>query len=219
MYAIKTNTENMKPRTLISFIIMGILVSSCVLSSLFPLFTEKDLRKDDGIIGKWQVGLENEGIQYWIIEKLDTADIHGGFMGQPDTWSEYNSGKTYKLVAVQDSLEQEFALHLLELNGIRYIDLYPVNVEASPDFLAWHMVPTHIFGKIEVYENQLIIHFFDQDFFIKLIEQNRINIDHIDMNGRQLITAGTDELQKFVTKYASESKAFQKPDTLPRLPI
>lgn len=210
----------MKPRTLISLIIMGILVSSCVLSSLFPLYTEKDLRKDDGILGKWQVGKEDEGMQYWIIEKLDTANFTGGFMGQPGTtWSEYNSGKTYRLVAVQDSLEQEFDLHLLELNGIRYIDLYPVNVEVSHSFLAWHMVPTHIFGKIEIYENQLIIHFFEQDFFVKLIEQNKIRIDHVDMNGRQLITAETDELQKFVEKYANQSQAFQKPDTLPRLPI
>ena len=209
----------MKPRTIISLIIMGMLVSSCVLSSLFPLYTEKDLRTDDGLIGKWQVGKENGEEDYWIIEKLDTVNTGGGFMGTSNEWSEYNTGKTYRLVAVQDTIEQEFALHLLELDGIRYLDLYPVNVEVSPGFLAWHMVPTHIFGKVEIYKNQLITHFFDQDFFDKLIEQNKIRISHVDMNGRQLITAETDELQKFANKYSNESQAFQKPDTLPRLPI
>jgi hypothetical protein len=208
----------MKPRTLIILILMGMLVSSCVLSSLFPLYTEKDLINDDGLVGKWQIG-NYEDKNYWIIENLDTASISGGFMGISDAWSEYNAGKTYRLVAVQDSIEQEFALHLLQLDGVRYIDLYPVNVEVRPDFLAWHMVPTHIFGKIEIYQNQLITCFFDQDFFVKLIEQNKIRISHVDMNGRQLITAETDELQKFAKKYANQSQAFQKPDTLPRLPI
>jgi hypothetical protein len=208
----------MKPRTLIILIIMGMLVSSCVLSSLFPLYTEKDLRNDDGLVGKWQIG-NSEDKNYWIIEKVDTSDNDGGFLGKSGTWSEYNTGKTYRLVAEQDTIKQEFALHLLELDGIRYIDLYPVNVEVSPGFLAWHMVPTHIFGRIEIYENQLITRFFEQDFFVKLIEQNKIRISHVDLNGRQLITAETDELQKFAKKYADQSQAFQKPDTLPRLPI
>jgi hypothetical protein len=203
---------------MIILIIMGMLVSSCVLSSLFPLYTEKDLKNDDGLIGKWQVG-NSEDKFYWIIEKVDTSDNDGWFLSKSGTWSEYNTGKTYRLVAVQDTIEQEFALHLLELDGIRYIDLYPVNVEVSPDFLAWHMVPTHIFGRIEIYEHQLITRFFEQDFFVKLIEQNKIRISHIDLNGRQLITAETDELQKFAKKYADQSQAFQKPDTLPRLPI
>jgi len=198
---------------------MGMLVSSCVLSSLFPLYTEKDLMTDDGLIGKWQVGEENGEKYYWIIEKLDTVNTGGGFLGTSSEWSEYNTSKTYRLVAVQDTIEQEFALHLLELDGIRYLDLYPVNVEVSPGFLAWHMVPTHIFGKVEIYKNQLITHFFDQDFFVKLIEQNKIRISHVDMNGRQLITAETEELQKFANKYDNQSQAFQKPDTLPRLPI
>ena len=209
----------MKPRTVIILIIMGMLVSSCVLSSLFPLYTEKDLRNDDGLIGKWQLG-NYEDKSYWIIEKVDTSDNDGGFLGESGTWSEYNTGKTYRMIAVQeDTIQQEFALHLLELDDIRYIDLYPVNVEVSPGFLAWHMVPTHIFGRIEINENQLIIRFFEQDFFVKLIEQNKIRISHVDLNGRQLITAETDELQKFAIKYADESQAFQKPDTLPRLPI
>jgi hypothetical protein len=209
----------MKTRTLISIILMGLIVSSCVLSSLFPLYNEKDLMINDIIIGKWKIGDENDSMQYWFIEKVDTTDNNGGFLGQSGTWSEYKTGKTYRLVAQQDSIEQDFALHLLELNGVQYIDLYPVNFEVSPDFLAWHMVPTHIFGKIEIYQNQLIIRFFDQNFFVKLIEQNKIRISHVDMNGRQLITAQTDEIQKFAKKYVDQSQAFQKPDTLPRLPI
>ena len=70
----------MKPRTIISLIIMGMLVSSCVLSSLFPLYTEKDLMTDDGLIGKWQVGEENGGKDYWVIEKLDTINKSEGLI-------------------------------------------------------------------------------------------------------------------------------------------
>lgn len=208
----------MKPGTLISLITMALFLSACALSSLFPLYTEKDLRTDDDLIGKWLTDYDGQK-EYWVIEKLDTANNKGGFLGSPGAWSNYNTGKTYRLVSVEDTIEQEFALHLLELNGIQYLDFYPVNVEVNHGFLAWHMVPTHIFGKVEIKKNQLVLHFFDSDYFVKMIEQDKIRISHVELNGRQLITAETDELQKFIKKYANRSEVFQKPDTLPRLPI
>lgn len=209
----------MKTKTFLSIIVLALLVSSCILSSLFPLYTEKDLRTDDRIVGKWLIIEEDRQNDYWIIEKVDTANLGGGFLGLSGIWSEYKTGKTYRLVAVQDSIQQEFALHLLELYGTEYLDFYPVNYEVSHDFLGWHMVPVHNFAKVEIHKDQLVLHFFDPDFFIKLIEQNKIRISHVDLDGRQLITAETDELQKFIKKYGHESQAYEEADTLPRLPI
>jgi hypothetical protein len=199
----------MKPKTIISLIIIVLMASSCVLSSLFPLYTEKDLRTNDGLVGKWLVNDDNEQKGYWIIEKLDSA-----------SWKKYNTGKTYRLVVVEDSLEQEFALHLLELNGIQYVDFYPVDVEIDHGFLSWHLVPVHNFAKIEIERNQLILYFFEYDYFKGLLEQNKIRISNVRLNnGTWLITAETDELQKFVKKYGHELQAYAEPDTLPRLPL
>ena len=79
------------------------------------------------------------------------------------------------------------------------------------------MVPVHIFGKIEITDDNLIFYWFDPDYFADLIEQNKVKISHIDNDGEILITASTDELQKFVKKYGSEVINYSEPDTIPSI--
>ena len=206
----------MKIKTIIILGILSMLVSSCILSSLFPLYKESDLIRDDRIVGSWLTDKQEDHIDYWTFEWLDTAETGSGWFG-PDEWAKYNSGKTYRLIATEDSLEQEFAAHLFELDGSTYIDFYPVDFEVEHGFLSWHMVPVHIFSQIEIDEDKLIFYWFDPDYFADLIEQNKIKISHIDNEGEILITASTDELQKFVKKYRNEVINFSEPDTIPRI--
>ena len=76
--------------------------------------------------------------------------------------------------------------------------------------------PTHIFAKAEINEEQLILHFFDIGWLDDLIEKNRIKISHVNLEDRVLLTAKTDELQKFILKFANDSTTFIEADTLPR---
>jgi len=206
----------MKVKTIFILGILSMLVSSCILTSLFPLYKVSDLIRDDRIVGSWSTDGEEIPSDYWTFEWLDTADT-GGVWFAPDLWSDYNTGNTYRLIATEDSLEQEFIVHLFELGGKTYIDFYPTDVDLEHGFLGMHMVPVHNFSEIEITDDKLIFRWFDPDFFADLIEQNKIKISHIDMNGAILITASTDELQKFVKKYGSETINYAEPDTIPRI--
>ncbi len=206
----------MKIKTIIILGCLSMLVSSCILSSLFPLYKESDLIRDDRIIGSWLTAGEEDHSDYWTFEWIDTAKVGRGWLG-PDEWAKYNQGKTYRLIAVEDTLEQEFAAHLFQLNGKTYIDFYPVDFEIGHGFLSWHMVPVHIFSQIEIVEDKLIFYWFEPDYFADLIEQNKVKISHIENNGEILITASTEELQKFVKKYGDEVINHSEPDTLPRV--
>ena len=49
---------------------------------------------------------------------------------------------------------------------------------------------------------------FDQSFLEKLLSDNKINIQYEEVNGKKLITASTDDLQKFIIKYSDNPDAY-----------
>ena len=49
---------------------------------------------------------------------------------------------------------------------------------------------------------------FDGTFLDKLIADNKINIRHVVVEGSNVITASTDDLQKFIIQYSENPKAF-----------
>ncbi len=204
----------MKTRTVLLILILALMVVSCI-PSLYPLYREKDLVLDERLIGKWDM----EGGDYWEFEKLDLEKEKG--LLSISEWNKYESGKTYKLIAVEisdeDTLKQEFAVHMTQLDDKHYLDFYPVDYEVAHDFLGWHLVPAHIFVKIEFIKQGMVISYFDPDFLEDLIEQNKIKISHTELDYRILLTAQTKELQKFVMKYTDEPEAFGEHDTICRM--
>ena len=44
----------MKARTIVTSLLVTVILSSCTVLSFYPLYTEKELVRDDRIIGKWQ---------------------------------------------------------------------------------------------------------------------------------------------------------------------
>jgi len=205
----------MKTKTIIVILFLSMLVSSCVLSSLFPLYKESDLIRDDRIVGTWLAEEREDYIEYWTFEWVDTSEAGSSFFG-PGAWEKYNTGKTYRVTVAENALEQEFAANLLELDGKTYMDFYPVDFEIEHGFLAWHMVPVHLFSQIEIKEDNLIFYWCDVDYFKELIEQNKVKISHISNKGEILITASTGELQRFIKKYGEEVFNYSEPDTIPR---
>ncbi len=197
------------------------LAGSCI-PSLFPLYTEKDLVTDERLEGTWDGG--DNGI--WVIERLDRTPDKGLF--NPDWsprdkpgWSPADEKKTYRLMAYEvsegDTLEAEFVLHMLVLDGQYYLNYYPEDYELDHGFLSWHMIGANNFSKVKVTEDSLSLSFFDPSYLEELIEHNRIKISHIRHDNGILVTAGTKELQKFVIKYGNEEDAILEPDIFKRI--
>jgi hypothetical protein len=178
----------MKIRTVLFILGLTGIVVSCI-PSLYPLYREKDLLIDN---------------------RLE------GLLILPDGWTKYNSGLTYKLTVREQDKIEDFSMHLLKLGDDLYLDFFPADYQIRHDFLDMHLVPTHIFAKVELTDQYLILHFFDIEWLEKLIETNRIKISYVELEDRYLLTAKTEELQKFITKFANDSTTFIEPDTLIR---
>jgi hypothetical protein len=199
----------MKIRTILLILGLTGIVVSCI-PSLYPLYRTRDLVIDDRLEGLYETG-ENE---YWKIRRLDPD-----FEKLPGGWERYGSGYTYRLSVSEEENVEEFALHMLTLGDDVYLDFFPVNYHIRHGFLDMHLVPTHTFAKAEVTGDALILHFFDMEWLEDLIESKKIKISHVETRDRYVLTARTEELQKFITKFANDSTTFFEVDTLPRQPL
>lgn len=200
----------MRPKTVLLIIALAALVVSCI-PSLYPLYKPGDLLLNDKLEGIFRSDDED----YWEIEKLDLAwEQKFG-----DGWNAYQSGYTYKLTVREEELVQDFAMHLLQLGGDYYLDFYPVNFDVPHKFLREQLIPAHIFAKAEISDKYLVLHFFNNDWLKGLFEESQIRISHVELPSRWLLTAKTDELQKFIVKYANDSTAFIEADTLLKKPV
>jgi len=191
-----------------SVLILSIIVlfSSCGIFSLHPLYHEQDLVFKTELIGTWKDIDDND-----IYLEIDTLE--------PNTYY-------FKMVDGKDSVE--FKMGLLELNDQYFIDLFPHD-NCSPfdggdcyslENLLKNYIPAHSFMKLDYQPDELILTEFDGERLIKLFQQNRIRLNH-ELPGEEddyvVITASTDDLQKFIIRYANDAEAFNEPSKYTRL--
>ncbi len=211
----------MKTRTIVTGLLVTVIVSSCTVLSFYPLYTEKELIRDDRIIGKWQ-SLNNKDIfptsennteidtLIWEIsfqDKIWKKRLNNPF----DRGSEQIPNKfTYTLNIYDKSMPEnnaEFHLHIVKLGEKVFIDLFPEEWQKNNAILAIHLMSVHTFAKIDI-GNKLEINWFDSELLQELLDENKIRIKHENNGVYTLLTAKPEELQKFVIKYANEDKAF-----------
>jgi hypothetical protein len=161
---------------------IALLMSGCVLSSLHPLFTEKDLVFDKSLLGTWTGA------------------------GEDDTLTFEDGGeKAYDLTYSAEGPKVRYKAHLVQLGKYRFLDIYP---QESEDYDAYHFIPAHTFWKIWMEEDNLHIDGLAHDWLKNMIDQKKIKIPHEVLEDRILLTATTKELQEFVLKYAEDASAF-----------
>ncbi|HUS01194.1 MAG TPA: hypothetical protein VMY77_05680 [Chitinophagaceae bacterium] len=124
------------------------------------------------------------------------------------------SGKGY-LVGRMDSLGQligEYFVFLAKIGKNNYLDYYPAEIPSQKNvnrIYREHSIKLHSTYRCDFKDNN---HFemklFDKGFLDKLISNNKINIRHEVINGENLITASTDDLQKFIIQYGNNPDAF-----------
>ena len=186
------------------------LVTGCIVTSVNPLYTQKDLVFDPALVGTWS---EGEG---------------------KDTWSfEPAGGKKYKLLHTdEDGRIGTFEAHLLKLGKYQFLDLHLVDPGEKEEWqinqlaaLALIMRPGHLFLKVSQIEPTLQWSALSEDWLNKLLEKDPKAIQHERIqfgsentnDHRNVLTAGTKDLQKFVLKYADSEEAFgDKPSELKR---
>jgi hypothetical protein len=194
----------MKTKSIILVCLLVLVMSSCLVKSLHPFYSEKDIVYKPELIGSW---LGNDSAK-WEIKQ---HKVFAGFMKDEKETNCYDIDFTDK------NGSSKFLAHLFSLNGQLYLDFFLPEIE-GPDLAAMHMIPAHTLARVELGKDQITIRWYNEEWLIKLFNENRIRIAHeripfdIDEknpdNFQVVLTAPTADLQKFIIKYGNDPEAF-----------
>ena len=169
----------------------GLALVGCVVTSVYPFYTEKDLTFEPALAGTWNS------------VKLDEKEV----------WSFEKSGeKEYKFVMTESDKTNTLSAHLFELKGQRFLDfqLY----EPAGD---WSPVLPHYLLRVDQTEPTLKTSYLDYEWLAKVLEKKPSALRHVmepmDRNKPDqkmaVLTADTAELQAFVAKNLKTEGAFK----------
>ncbi|MFO7669219.1 MAG: hypothetical protein R6W31_06140 [Bacteroidales bacterium] len=186
-------------KVIILFLVLATM-SSCLVSSLHPFFKKEDKRYDTTMLGSW---MDGDSCIWTIFPTMKSEEFMGPEKHDSSYTITYYEDKNRKTI-LQGTLFQ--------LNGIQYVDFMPMPGEEhfQTDMTSYHHVPVHTLARVQYSRDSILLYWYGDEWLNELFEQNRIRIKHEAIEfadyERQLLTADTDELQKFIKKYANDPK-------------
>jgi len=170
---------------------IAVLLAGCV-SSLHPLYTEKDLVFDKALTGTWQGTTEGSEGETWVFKQA--------------------KNKVYDLTITCDGEPAEFEARLVRLGGATFMDTYPRNLgkKLKNDYLQTHVIPSHNFARVKVREDVLLVEMLSPAWLDELLDKNDDAIAHDFVDDETVLTASTADLQKFFRKYADSDDPFER---------
>jgi hypothetical protein len=195
----------MKTRNFLMTGLIALLLTGCFVKSLHPFYKEGDIIFKKELIGTWT----DKDSSVWKIEQGTRSP---GLLkpAQPDN--------SYLLTLTEKKGTSVFRVTMFQLGGKQFLDFYPEEVECANDMMASHLVPMHTVARVELNGGKLVIRWYNEEWLMELFRQNKIRIAHEKIpvdpgstNGdfQVVLTAPTDELQKFMLKYSDDPEAFK----------
>lgn len=197
----------MKSKFILGAALLSLVLSSCAVKSLQPFYKENDLIFDKNLIGTW---LDGDSVK-WYVKQIYVS------YGEGDKMKEYrNNGYVVGRESKKDNESQAYDVFLFKINGQMYAD---ISVSMFPTFsFDYEKIQSHNLAKVNSNKDELELTLFNGEWLAGLIETNKIRIAHefvkfpepisLKYKGEYILTAPTDELQKFISKYGSDPKAF-----------
>jgi hypothetical protein len=210
----------MKTKNTLFLIIILVTAQSCTIFSLNPLYHEEDLLEMPEVLGLWEDTGDGEEKEFVFFEKLDDNKYLFRYMEgnrKAVLAKYYQEEGDYSAEDLEILMDQtvSYEAGILKVGDHHFLDLYPYYDNDEQDenyYLFRNFIPTHSFLKFEWENDQLVLYMFSYDRLSELFEQNRIRIRHQEFDEYIVITASTDELQKFIRKYSDDEKAFEDPE-------
>lgn len=181
-----------------SVLLVVVSVLAGCIKSVHPLYTSKDLLHDPALLGRWHMKDEHD---IWEFEPR-MEELLG------------DEKAPFYLLAQEDGDKRgNFAVGLVRLGEHLFLDFYPYDYyeleqKGVSSLMVDHLMGVHSFAKVNVRGDTLEIHPFNGEWLSDLLSEGRIRIAHEETPTSMLLTASTEDLQKFVTKYADEPQAF-----------
>lgn len=203
----------MKTRILIYFTVL-LLFNSCIVNSLFPFFTEDTISFEKTFLGIWEDD-ENSDSR-WVISSLEDFsriqienDSTSLSKKELDFYNKYKHGYYAIHEEIKNNRISTFLAVPFKIDNQLFLDFTPVYYdEHAKGLVSQHLIPTHTLAKFDVLDNNTIdIKWLSAIKLGELIKYNKIKIDHekVGVDDKIVLTASSDELQKFIKKYMTSS--------------
>lgn len=172
---------------------LALALTGCVVTSIYPYYTDKDLVFDPALVGDWvEAGATNASAEHATFERAGEK----GYSVTTFTTTETNSSDA----------------HLFRLKQQLFLDVCTTN--RSLDY-----VPVHQVSKVTRTGPTMETANLNYDWLTKLLEKNPREIRHMvlrqkpadEKGGRIVLTADTKELQRFILKHINNTNAWNKP--------
>ncbi|MCF8226786.1 MAG: hypothetical protein K9J30_12985 [Bacteroidales bacterium] len=191
----------MKRSAIIPVMLLGLTLSSCLVTSIHPFYRNKDKKFETHLLGTW---IDNDS-SIWVFEK---SVISEGIFG-PE-----REDSTYSITYYEDDNQKAYLqATLFELEGQQYVDFFPHPDEdhCRSEMVSFHHIPVHTLARLKFSQDTMIFFWLGEEWLNDLLEERRIRIDHEQViygpyYGRNVLTAGTDDLQKFILKYMNDEE-------------
>lgn len=202
----------MKKLHAITAVVLLLGLSSC-LSTIHPIFTEKDLLFDQKLIGNWNYTAQPSGGTVQIT-KATAQDLN-----ELPSLRKLD-GKVYKAIYkdAEGAVEAAYFGFLVKLGKNHYIDFYPAETPATKsydEFFCIHYTKMHTAYRISFTSgNSFELKQLDESFLKSLVKDKKIRISHeITEEGNFVVTAPTEELQQYILKYGDTPEAYYNDNT------
>lgn len=169
-----------------------LLFSGCVVMSIYPYYTAKDVTFDPALLGTWS-------------DPVDTS-------ATKETWTfTKQEAQSYRLEIRGDNKTNAFGAHLFTLSGAKFLDALPCERHE-------YNTPAHLLLRVTSLQPQLEMHVLNYEWLAKLLEKNPKALRHIVVpksscseDGEMLtLTAETKELQQFIRKHLNDTNAWSE---------
>jgi hypothetical protein len=184
------------PLLIAAVLALLLLVTGCVVTSVYPYYTDKDVVFETKLLGDWTDAKDSGNTnEFCRIEKFGDSGYLATNMGDGET----NSTEC----------------HLFRLKNQLFLDTCATNRTVE-------QIPVHQLQKVQRTASTFETTSLNYDWLAKLLEKNPKAIRHIvvtDKNDnrddkRIVLTADTTELQKFVLKHLNDTNAWSEPSAM-----
>lgn len=193
----------------LAILVLLLGLTSC-LSTVNPIFKEKDLVWEEKLLGTWQKQQEAEQIVVQIT-RATPADF-----GENHALRKLK-GKTYAIryQDTEDSPALTYLGFLIKLGNNYYMDYYPADLPIKTDrFYAAHYTKMHTCFRLDFKnDDSFALKQFSDSFLQKLIENKKIRISHEKRRDEFIVTASTEDLQQYLVKYSNVPEAYYETTT------
>ena len=205
--------KNIKSWSLMTFV--ALLLTSCIVKSLHAFYTKDLIYYEPKLTGNWT---NTDGISFklepfkdlYLRNIEDLPNVSKESMKEIDSvFNIHHYHKSYGVTHIKNRDSSWFQAMPFKIDNQLFLDFILFDgglgiYENEKDLEGMHLTKVHSLAKVDLTSNNsLSIKWLDEDKLDALIKENRIKIRHErdEFNDKFLLTASSEELVKFITKY------------------